>query len=301
LPTRDWKNHGHTSSHMSSLRYFALCLACATAACGSEPSFAPAPGEPLDAAPRRELARPSIPREAGSASQGGASTSQAGAEEEEEGGAAPSAGEGAGCEPSRVVLEADVSNARDLGGVALAPSGQVQCGAFFRGPPLSLSEQGCQQFRELGVRTIVDLRIEGEQLSRPDATCGVAELVSAPLPIPYGLGAEDYLRDLHATDSIAVAFHAFGDASRYPLYFHCTYGRDRTGVVGALLLLTLGASREAVMDEYLLSKPNVGAYPESLSAVLDEIELRGGPERVLTDAGISADEIAVIREHVVLD
>lgn len=198
------------------------------------------------------------------------------------------------------MLEPELSNARDLGGVALAGPEAVQCGAFFRGPPLQLSTEGCERFRDLRVRTIVDLRVEGEQQSRPDAACVDAELVSAPLPIPYGLGPEDYLRDLHSPESLAAAFHVFGDVTRYPVYFHCTYGRDRTGVIGALLLLTLGASRDAVMDEYLLSQPNVGAYPESLNAVLDEIEQRGGAEIVLMDAGVSADEIAVMREHGVL-
>lgn len=294
---------------MVPLRFLALCLAYATMACGAEHASLPAgrssgasgatgSAAPIEggasADPPRADAKGSVPRGAASApsvlptATGGAAPAPAPTEE-------PS------CQPSRVVLTPDLRNARDLGGVALASSGTVACGAYFRGPPLRLSEQGCQQLREIGVRTVIDLRIEGEQSSAPDATCGVAELVSAPLPIPYGLGAEDYLRDLNATDSIAKAFHVFGDPSSYPIYFHCTYGRDRTGVVGALLLLTLGASREAVMAEYLLSQPNVGAYPASLTAVLDEIERRGGPEQVLSEAGISADEIAVMREHVLLD
>jgi protein-tyrosine phosphatase len=104
---------------------------------------------------------------------------------------------------------------------------------------------------------------------------------------------------LGTDESVAEVFHTSGDPSAYTVYFHCTYGRDRTGVIGALLLLTLGASRQTVMNEYLLSAPNVGAYPNALEAVLNEIERRGGPEQLLTEVGISAEEIAVLRARAV--
>jgi Tyrosine phosphatase family len=83
------------------------------------------------------------------------------------------------------------------------------------------------------------------------------------------------------------------------VYFHCTYGRDRTGVIGALLLLALGASRQTVMEEYMLSEPNVGAYPVALEAVLDEIERRGGATQLLRELGITDEELAVLRRRAV--
>ena len=210
------------------------------------------------------------------------------------GGSAPE-----GCAPGRFVLLGQVNNARDLGGTPLSPSGAVACGAVYRGPPLVLSAPGCADAARLGIRTVVDLRTESERLSTPDAACLDAERVYAPLPVPYGLGPSDYLDDLHETASMAVAFHAFGDPAAYPIYFHCTFGRDRTGIVGALLLLALGATRSAVMQEYMLSQPNVGAYPTSLDAVLDEIELRGGAAAVLKSIGISDGELAVMRANAV--
>jgi protein-tyrosine phosphatase len=197
------------------------------------------------------------------------------------------------------VLTPELSNARDLVGTPLADGATVACGAIYRGPPLRLTEEGCSQAAELGLRTLVDLRVEGERTSLPDSSCVQADRVFAPLPVPYGLGPTDYLNDLHETASIALVFHAFGDPNAYPIYFHCTYGRDRTGVVGALLLMALGASRAAVMEEYLLSQPNVGAYPDSLEAVLDDIEQRGGAEAVLREIGISDAELAVLREHAI--
>lgn len=203
------------------------------------------------------------------------------------------------CAPHGAVLAEDLSNARDLVGTPLSPSGTVACGAVFRGPPLTLSRDDCADAARLGLRTVLDLRIESERLATPDADCVTATRVLAPMPVPYGLGPTDYLEDLHATASIAIAFHTFADADAYPIYFHCTFGRDRTGVVAALLLLTLGATRDEVMGEYLRSGPNVGAYPDSLDAVLDEIERRGGAEAVLRDVGVTAAELAVMRARLI--
>lgn len=205
------------------------------------------------------------------------------------------------CPGGQMVLTEDVRNARDLGGVPLRDGRYVACGKLFRGSPLLLSPSGCQELERLAVQTVIDLRIESERSSVPDAACVTADSVHAPLPIPYGLSGEDYLRDLHQTDSLALAFHAFGSPDAYPVYFHCRFGRDRTGVLAALVLLTLGATRETVMQEYLLSKPFVGAYPDALDAVMDEIEMRGGAETVLREAGVTDSEIASLREHAITD
>jgi protein-tyrosine phosphatase len=195
-------------------------------------------------------------------------------------------------------LSGYVKNVRDLGGIPVA-GGAVECGAIYRGGPLKdLMAPGCEQVATLGVKTILDLRMPSEQSSTPTSACVPAERVSAPLPIPYGLGPADYLADFNEVASIAQVFHTFGDPAAYPIYFHCTFGRDRTGVVGALLLSALGASRQDIVADYMLSQASVGAYPDSLAAVLDEIEARGGAEAVLAALGITPEELAVLRSHV---
>jgi protein-tyrosine phosphatase len=216
------------------------------------------------------------------------------------GGASEMAG-AAPCGGKRWVLTADLRNARDLGGTPLEQGGAVACGSLFRGPPLRLTSTGCAEAQQLGIRTVIDLRTDSERAGNPDATCVGADFVHAPLPIPYGLSAADYLVDLRSSESMARAFHAFGDSTRYPIYFHCTWGRDRTGVVGAVLLLTLGATPAEVMSEYLLSQPVVGAYPDALEAVLEAVDAQGGPDAFLASLGITPDEIAVIRSHAMAD
>lgn len=291
-----------TSSTFRASRFWApsfwsaLGLLLTASGCSSEVTLEPAPGvvgrEIID----HEIARPIL---AGSEVMMPDTRSPG-----SEGGAAGAAGvAGAptdtGCKPNRTVLSGFVTNARDLGGTPLSTGESVACGAIYRGAPLRVSDTGCTEVAGLGLRTLIDLRIEGERTSSPDADCVDAKRVFAPLPIPYGLSATDYLNDLHATESIATIFHTFGDPDAYPIYFHCTFGRDRTGVVGALLLQALGATRGVVMEEYLLSRPNVGAYPDALEAVLDEIAQRGGAEAVLKSIGITDAELDVMRSHAI--
>jgi protein-tyrosine phosphatase len=214
-------------------------------------------------------------------------------------GAAPAV-DGA-CAPGRRILADEVVNARDLGGIGVAGEQRVACGALFRGPPLAaLSAEGCAELDRLGIRTVVDLRTPAERTSRPEASCvsARAELVFAPLPIPYNLSAGDYIADLDATESMALAFEKFVSADAYPIYFHCTWGRDRTGVVAAVILLALGVARTDILEEYERSAASVGAYPESLVAVLDAIERRGGVESYLEVLGLTNDELVTLREQV---
>jgi protein-tyrosine phosphatase len=236
---------------------------------------------------------------------GGAGGSGAG-----EGGAAGSAacvgpdcsdaGPSSACPRSEPVLAGTVINARDLGGIPVSPAGSVACGAILRGPPLfALSESGCAAVAALGLKTVIDLRTESERAGRPDAPCVAARIVKTTLPIPYNVSPTDYRNDFNANASIATIFQTLADPANYPVYVHCTWGRDRTGVVAAAILLALGASRADVMQEYALSTESVGAYPDSLAAVIDEVDAMGGIEAALRAKGISDGELAALRARAV--
>jgi hypothetical protein len=237
---------------------------------------------------------------AGSSSGG---TAAAGGSRNDAGGAEDAGGAVNACSPGQRILVGDVLNARDLGGTVLGDGRTVACDQLYRGAAMAnLTTAGCAEFTALGIRTVVDLRTASERTSAPDATCvsEQARIVLAPMPIPYGLGPADYIADLDATGSVQAAFEVFGDPAAYPAYFHCTYGRDRSGVLAAVILLALGATHDAVMEEYKLSVAGeVGAYPDSLQAVFDEIDRRGGVEAYLTSAGVSADELTVLRAQLI--
>jgi hypothetical protein len=204
----------------------------------------------------------------------------------------------------RAVLVGHVENARDLGGVALESGGKVAAGVLFRGPPLAgLTADGCAAVSALGIRSVIDLRIESEVSLRPDDACVLAEaqLMPAPLPVPYHVSAADYIAVLDASRSIVRVFEALSDESSYPLYFHCTWGRDRTGILAAVILLALGATPEAVMADYLVSDETVGAYPASLRAAIEEIARRGGIEAYLAAVGVTPQQLSALRARAVVE
>ena len=199
------------------------------------------------------------------------------------------------------VLVGAVANARDLGGISGA-NGPIQCGQLYRSAaPANLSSEGCASMEMLGIATVIDLRVEEEREARPDAACltAQAELLLAPLPIPYGVSPAEYVADFESDESIRRIFDQLADPAAYPLLFHCTYGRDRTGVVTALILLALGVSREAIMADYQrTAESGLSITPGSLSAVLDEVASRGGIEAHLAALGVSPAALATLRSRM---
>lgn len=191
------------------------------------------------------------------------------------------------CPDGKPVLVKWVRNARDLGGLPTT-AGITRCGVVFRSAaPGSLDAAGCAELAALGISTLIDLRESSEWMSLPDGACPGITVVHAPLPIPYSLSAADYLADLHADASMKLVFETMATAPGGVL-FHCTYGRDRSGVVAALLLRALGVSRSDVMKDYSRTTENgLGGTPPSLEAVLDELDRTGGARAHLGRIGVS--------------
>lgn len=205
------------------------------------------------------------------------------------------------CPPAEPIFVGIIKNARGLGGTPLEGGGRVACGELYRGGPLAFTNPaGCDELERVGIRTVIDLREPQEQSARPNASCvrDRTHIVSASMPIPYAVDGPAYLRDLHTAQAILPAFAALGDDDAYPIYFHCTYGRDRTGVLAAVILLVLGATPDEIMREYqLTAESGLGAYPQSLSAVLSDIASRGGVDAYLADIGVPAGQVAVLRRR----
>jgi protein-tyrosine phosphatase len=208
-----------------------------------------------------------------------------------------------GCSPGHFVLIGQASNVRDLGGTPLAGGTSIACGPLYRGSALAgLTDEGCTGFTQLGVRTVIDLRVDSERAAKPDPACVTdqSDLVLAPMPIPYALSPGDYVADLAATESVTAAFAVLGDPAAYPVYFHCVYGRDRTGVLAAVILLALGATRQDVLAEYALTaEAGLTIYPASLEAVLDTIDDLGGIDAYLDSAGIPGAAVDVLAAQAV--
>ncbi len=175
-------------------------------------------------------------------------------------------------------------NFRDLGGYSGSDGRLTRWGRLFRSDALhELTPGDVGRLREMGLRTVVDLRTErelarsgrgplepepvafhhlavvregvrGDGVQEPSAE---GEAVGAPAPLGDDL-SERYLWYLDVgRDSLVEALTLLGDAENYPLVFHCAAGKDRTGVLAALVLEIVGVDRGAIVADYVITAERI--------------------------------------------
>jgi len=231
-------------------------------------------------------------------------------------------------------------NVRDLGGLRATAGWRVRRGRVFRADALHrVGASDVAILAGLGIRRVFDLRSVAE-LSRDgvgEFAGRVAEHVHVPLvkvslsPFDPGIDWKTLnLRDryLDMLDEGAMAMRtivcALAEAAPAPIIFHCTGGKDRTGVVAAVLLRSLGVPDDIIIEDYALSEANlavaVEGYREHLEAVgldsaaiayltssppdrmrytLGELDRRWGcTEDYLGSIGIEAATIDAIRRNL---
>ena len=184
----------------------------------------------------------------------------------------------------RTVRVVGLLNARDLGGLPRISGGDTPFGVFFRSECVDrLSVEGWSALHALGVRTVVDLRQEAERRldvgRRPEwlHTLVVDHdgLENESFWADYwGNGragtALYYLPHLRAMpERTAAVLHALATAPPGGVLFHCAAGRDRTGLIAAILLKVADVEVEAIVSDYLLSTTAAGRAAEE--AELDAV------------------------------
>ena len=178
----------------------------------------------------------------------------------------------------------------------------MACRQILRGGHLGgLSQGGCNELSQLGIKTVVDLRQSAVQQSQPPAACvtSQANVVSAAMPKLLPDTPANYLELFKEKGAIAAVFDALGDTQAYPVYVHCVIGRDRASFVTALVMLALGADRQTVIDEFNLSESaGVAVKQPCIEAVLDEVDKRGGIEAFLNTCGVTTAELTALRDTV---
>lgn len=170
-------------------------------------------------------------------------------------------------------------NLRDLGGLALADGGVTAHGRVYRSAAREyLTDAGWAAARAAGLRTVVDLRnapletrpAPDHATVAPDATDGVT-VVAAPTEDPED--AEflavcgpwlDHPRSWAdnarlAPDRLAAVMRAIA-AARPAVLLHCSGGRDRTGMVSAMLLRLADATDDAIRTDYADGWRGAGSY-----------------------------------------
>ncbi|MGW4379231.1 tyrosine-protein phosphatase [Kitasatospora sp. NPDC004531] len=152
-----------------------------------------------------------------------------------------------------------VRNFRDAGGIGALPRGVL----YRSGALDQLAPDGVQALLDLGVRTVIDLRSTPEAAARPDALAdsGIRHLhvpVFAEQRWPQEQ-AELYplMGELAGRPTVA-AIRALLSAERRAVLVHCASGKDRTGVVVALVQRLLGAQEPELVADFLRSNTALG-------------------------------------------
>ncbi len=224
-------------------------------------------------------------------------------------------------------------NVRDLGGHPTEDGGATGFGAVVRADSIRhLTDAGWDALVAYGVGTIVDLRLHREREADPPHPPSV-EVVHVPLgggagpedvtaiESAWGLGADAAagvrnayfeLLERYRPD-FAQAVAAVGEAGEGGVLVHCYAGKDRTGLVSALILRLVGVALEDIAADYALSEENLASWlggwiaeapddeererrrrmasspPRAMLEVLAEVERRYGSIRDYLLAGGAAE------------
>ncbi|MEU8434007.1 tyrosine-protein phosphatase [Streptomyces sp. NPDC029216] len=232
-------------------------------------------------------------------------------------------------------------NFRDLGGYRSADGRTVAWGVLYRADSLGkldTADGDWDRFLGLGIRTVIDLRYPWEieakgRIPEPE------RFTYANLSIehrPYDQAAIDpaldpwrYLADRFAevaedgAEEIRQAVELIADGPG-PAVFHCTSGKDRTGLIAALVLTLLDVPEEQILADFALTElatarltadwhaahpdrtllwPSYGRAPATVMAlVLADLTARyGSPSRYLADTvGITPATTARLRARLLV-
>ncbi|MBT1170635.1 family 1 glycosylhydrolase [Bifidobacterium sp. SO4] len=173
---------------------------------------------------------------------------------------------------------AGVPNARGIGGLRTIDGRHLRGGMFLRSAGLNFMTpgKGPDDLHRLGIRTVVDLRDEWETKAWPYELDGTIEVVRYPLlgqdngdarqpasrravADPSSVNLPDLYHEIafgHA-DRITTILHMLARDEHRPMLIHCTAGKDRTGVVTAILLGLLDVEDGLVTANYARSAANL--------------------------------------------
>jgi protein-tyrosine phosphatase len=194
-------------------------------------------------------------------------------------------------------------NFRDLGGYRTADGRMVKWGLLYRsGQMHDLTAADYAYLQQREIRTVCDFRDTRERAGEPsnwpaghaprilsddyaldmsgmklpgDPSTWTHEQVVAGMTTTYPMLLDQFRQQYRRMFAELLAGNA-------PLAFHCTAGKDRTGVAAALLLSALGVPRATVIEDYLLSNRYMApppAHPTGFWAMLS-------PEAARTFAGV---------------
>jgi protein-tyrosine phosphatase len=179
-------------------------------------------------------------------------------------------------------------NFRDLGGYRTADGRMVAWRTLFRADGLNkLTDADVAQLGELGLATVIDLRTLDEAEQRGSFPVDRVPVTYLGLPLTDVLPATEELPDWKEAAYVAArygamvseggpmltsAIQALATGDALPAVMHCSAGKDRTGVLSALILAFLGVPDETIVADYTLSAAAMGRLLERLKAEYPEAQ-----------------------------
>jgi protein-tyrosine phosphatase len=206
-------------------------------------------------------------------------------------------------------------NFRDLGGHPTLDGRRVRTGRVYRSSHLAVIPPESPLSR-LHLRTLVTLqsRVEVKHLGAPEpASRRGVRWEHIPMGdewfnnqgytrISREPGREHLVLVMQFRKDWRRFFKLLAESDVYPLLFHCSAGRDRTGVGAAMLLSILGVDRERIVADFLASNlvfTKALLAAEQLHPVFELIDENGGIEGFAREViGLDAGELATIRESL---
>lgn len=226
-------------------------------------------------------------------------------------------------------------NVRDLGGHVTRSGGRTRWKSVVRAGDLSrLTEAGRDALIAYGIRTVIDVRdprefaIDLDPFHEDGAWAGQVNYLNEPLISEAEWAAirdpevrkRGYLVTLELSkQNIGRVMSAIAAAPAGGVVVHCHAGKERTGVVAALLLALVGVDDEVIAEDHVASDRCLASLYEEWAAREDDPERRsrlllgfksepahmlgplaylrdvGGVETYLRDAGVSPDRLTALR------
>ncbi|NLT11234.1 MAG: tyrosine-protein phosphatase [Clostridiaceae bacterium] len=191
---------------------------------------------------------------------------------------------------NRLILP-DIYNARDMGGMRTISGKTTAYRRFIRADsPSSLEASSIKALVDYPVRTVIDLRSESEVLRNGNPFIEEPGVLYANIPLfaadPANVSDDTmkmvvdntlgdlyvYMLDYSQPSILSVFKTIVTSPTDGAVLFHCMHGKDRTGLIAALLYLLSGATKEDIIEDYSSSfqyirplvDPLIRANPESV-------------------------------------
>jgi protein-tyrosine phosphatase len=162
----------------------------------------------------------------------------------------------------------DLLNVRELGGHPTRDGATTRTHSLLRSDDLAqLTDEGMQALADYGVRTVIDLRWPGEVAAKPYPSTlsahgvryhQISLLTSDEMQWASLSGA--CTKEMwkcavleHTRPQLKTVLDVIADAANDPLLFHCVAGKDRTGLIAALLLALADVEPDAIAADYAAS------------------------------------------------